>query len=140
MTASSSVEAEFITAVTAVKVACYLCCVLKKFGEEQTELTDIYIDNLFAMKVIIDNCSPTKRIHHMDLRFFSIQDWKEAGDIIMKHIPGILNPSDDMIKPLGWVLHARHCRFIIGHYGQIIIAFFEYYSSIQGCVVFVSQP
>ena len=53
----------------------------------------------------------------MDLRFFSIQDWREAGDIIMKHIPGVLNPSDDMTKPLGWVLHARHCRRIMGHYG-----------------------
>ena len=50
-------------------------------------------------------------------QFFSIQDWREAGDIIMKHIPVILNPSDDMTKPLGWVLHARHCRRIMGHYG-----------------------
>ena len=25
----------------------------------------------------------------------------------MEHLPGILNPSDDLTKPLGWVLHAR---------------------------------
>ena len=53
----------------------------------------------------------------MALRFFAIQDWREEGDIIMKHIPGILNPSDNMTKPFGWVLHARHCRRIMGHYG-----------------------
>ena len=53
----------------------------------------------------------------MALRFFAIQDWREAGDIIMKHIPGILNLPDYMTKPLGWVLHARHCRPIMGHYG-----------------------
>ena len=52
----------------------------------------------------------------MALRFFSIQDWREARDIIMKHIPGVLNPSDDMTKPHGWILHARHCRRIMGHY------------------------
>jgi hypothetical protein len=53
----------------------------------------------------------------MDLRFFAIQDWREAGDIVMSHIAGILNPSDDLTKPLGWVLHSRHCRRIMGHYG-----------------------
>ena len=117
LTAGSSTEAEFIAAVTAAKLARYLRCVLKQLEEEQTEPTDIYIDNLSALKIINDNCSPTERTRHMDLRFFSIQDWREAGDIIMKHIPGILNPSDDLTKPLGWVLHARHCRRIMGHYG-----------------------
>ena len=38
----------------------------------------------------------------MTLRFFAIQDRREEGDIIMEHIPGVLNPSDDMTKPLGW--------------------------------------
>ena len=52
----------------------------------------------------------------------------------MKHIPGVLNPSDDMTKPLGWILHARHCRRIMGHYGWT--TFCKYYSSIPGCVVF----
>ena len=28
----------------------------------------------------------------------------------------ILNPSVDLTKPLGWVLHARHCRRIMGHF------------------------
>ena len=54
----------------------------------------------------------------MDLRFFAIQDWREAGNIIMKHIPGtgILNPSDDLTKPLGLVFHAIHCcHIIMGH-------------------------
>ena len=34
----------------------------------------------------------------------------------MEHLPGILNPSDDLTKPLGWVLHARHARRSMGHY------------------------
>ena len=37
----------------------------------------------------------------------------------MKHIPGIINPSDDLTKPLGWVLHARHVRRIMGHSAAI---------------------
>ena len=117
LTAGSSTEAEFIAAVTAAKLTRYLRCILKQLDEEQTEPTVIYIDNLSALKIINDNCSPTERTRHMDLRFFSIQDWREDKSIIMKHIPGILNPSDDLTKPLGWVLHARHCRRIMGHYG-----------------------
>ena len=108
LTTGSSTEAEFIADVTAAKLAQYLHCVLKQLGEEQTEPTDICIDNLSALKIINDNFSPTEQTCHMDLRFFSIQDWREAGDIIMKHIPGVLNPSDNLNKPLGWVLHARH--------------------------------
>ena len=34
----------------------------------------------------------------------------------MEHLPAILNPSDDLTEPLGWVLHARHARHGMGHY------------------------
>ena len=40
-------------------------------------------------------------------------DWKENGDIKLLHIPGVINPADD--KPLGWILHSRHARYIMGH-------------------------
>jgi hypothetical protein len=116
LTAGSSTESEFIAAVTAAKLARYLRTVLKQLGFAQTKPTVIFIDNLSALKIINDNTSPTDRTRHMDLRFFAIQDWREAGDIIMSHIAGILNPSDDLTKPLGWVLHSRHCRRIMGHY------------------------
>ena len=38
---------------------------------------------------------------HIDVRLFAIQGWKEAGDIITYHIPGIISPMDDLTKPLG---------------------------------------
>eukprot|EP00980_Cylindrotheca_fusiformis_P018583 scaffold6159_cov207-Cylindrotheca_fusiformis.AAC.1 len=59
---------------------------------------------------------PTERSRHILIQFFAIQDWKDAGDIILHHIPGIINPSDDLTKPLGWILHSRHCRRLMGHY------------------------
>ena len=34
----------------------------------------------------------------------------------MRHIPGIINPSDDLTKAFGWVLHALHARCGMGHY------------------------
>ena len=34
----------------------------------------------------------------------------------MRHIPGIIHPSDDLTKALGWILHARHAHHGMGHY------------------------
>ena len=34
----------------------------------------------------------------------------------MCHIGGIINPSDNLTKALGWVLHSRHARRGMGHY------------------------
>ena len=116
LTAGSSTEAEFIAAHHAAKIAKYLRMVLKQLGYEQRGPTVIHIDNLSALNIINNNTSPTDRTRHLDLRYFAIQDWREAGDIVMEHIPGVINPSDDLTKPLGYVLHARHCRRIMGHY------------------------
>ena len=55
---------------------------------------------------IVENAN--ERSRHIDIQHFAIQDWAEAGDIIMRHIPGIINPPDDLTKPLGWILHSRH--------------------------------
>ena len=49
----------------------------------------------------------------MDLEFFLIQEWIEASGIIMKHIPSVLNPSDDVSKPLGWFVHTSHVLCIM---------------------------
>ena len=59
---------------------------------------------------------PTERSRHIDIQHFAIQDWKESGDLIMKHISGMINASDDLTKPLGWILHERHARRLMGHY------------------------
>ena len=47
---------------------------------------------------------PTERSRHIDIQFFAIQDWKDA----IEHVPGVINLSDDLTEPLGWVLHSRH--------------------------------
>ena len=77
--------------------------------------TKLCEDNASTIK-IANARQPTERSRHIDIQFFAIQDWKDAGDIVMEHIPGIINPSDDLAKPLGWVLHSRHARRLMGHY------------------------
>ena len=116
LTAASSTEAEFIAAYSATKAARYLHFILLKLGYEQSEPTLIYIDNMSALQMINDNTLPTEHTRHMDIWYFAIQDWREDKDILMFHIPGVMNPSDGLTKPLGYVLHAQHCQLTIGHY------------------------
>ena len=115
ITATSSTEAEFLAAVLAAKHAKYLRAILNELGFVQLLPTPIYEDNMSAIK-IINAKVPTERSRHIDIQHFAIQEWKERGDIVMCHIPGIINPADDLTKPLGWVLHARHARRIMGHF------------------------
>ena len=119
VTAGSSTEAEFFAAYSAGKVARYLRAILRELGFEQREPTPIYIDNEPALRIINDNSIPTERFCYVAIIFFALQDWCRIDkSIIMKKISGIINPSDDNTKPLGAVLHCRHCscRRIMGHY------------------------
>ena len=118
LTAGSSTEAEFFAAYEAGKICRFLRMVMKQLGYEQSLATTIYIDNMSALKMINENTSPTERCRHVDLRYWAIQDWKRVDQsLFMTHLPGVLNISDDQTKPLGYVLHARHCRRAMGHYG-----------------------
>jgi len=114
-TATSSTESEFLAAVTAAKQARYLRAIMKELGFAPLGPTPIYEDNESAIKMINAKI-PTPRSRHIDIQHFAIQDWKDDGDIVMRHIPGIINPSDDLTKPVGWVLHSRHSRRIMGHF------------------------
>ena len=89
---------------------------LTELGFPQLKPTRIFEDNASTIK-IVNARVPTERTRHIDIRFFAIQGWKERGDIILHHIPGIINPSDDLTKPLGWVLHSRHAPQLMGQYG-----------------------
>jgi hypothetical protein len=52
------------------------------------------------------NVSPlATRSRHIHIQHFAIQEWHQRGDIIMHHIPGIINPSDQATKALGWIIN-----------------------------------
>ena len=116
ITATSSTEAEFLAAVLAAKRATYLRAILKELGFPQDGPTPINEDNMSAIQMINAKV-PTERSRHIAIQLFAIQDWKEGQEIVMRHIPGIINRSDDLTKPLGWVLDARHARRMMSHYG-----------------------
>ena len=85
----------------------HLQSVLKDLGFAQEQPTVLYEDNEAAI-AMINQRKPTTRSCHIDVQFFVIQEWHKQGDILMKHVPGILNMADDSTKALGWILHYRH--------------------------------
>ena len=113
--ATSSTEAEFYSAVTTAKIVKYLRYVLTELDALRPGPTRMLIDNLAALQMINEN-RPTPRARHIEIQHFAIQEWRRQGDLIMEHLSGVLNPSDDLTKALGWVLHARHARRSMGHF------------------------
>jgi len=91
---TSSTEAEFVAAVHAAKIARYLRSVLKDLGFTQEHPTVLYEDNQAAI-AMINQHKPTTCSRHNDVQFFAIQEWCRQGDILMRHIAGILNMADD---------------------------------------------
>ena len=119
LTALSSIKAEFIAAVTAAKTAKYIRSVLHKLRLWQTDPTPIYEDNKPTIDIVASQ-KPTEQTRHINICFFAIQDWiHKSRDIVLSHIPGVINPSDDLTKPLGRVLHERHARYVMGHYNVV---------------------
>jgi Reverse transcriptase (RNA-dependent DNA polymerase)/GAG-pre-integrase domain len=113
--ATSSTEAEFIAAVQAAKMAKYLRSVLHDLGYTQSTPTPIYSDNEAAILMTNAN-KPTQRSRHIDIQWYAIQECMQRGDIILRHIAGIINPADSLTKALGWILHLRHVRRLMGHH------------------------
>ncbi len=113
--ATSSTEAEFYAAVTMAKLVKYLCYILKELDSLRPGPTRLLIDNVAALHMINED-RPTPRARHIEIQHFAIQEWRKQGDLVMEHLSGVLNPSDDLTKPLGWVLHSRHARRSMGHY------------------------
>ena len=118
-TATSSTKAEFLAAMTAAKHAKYLRVVLLELGYPQDGLPPLCKHKMPAINMI-NNRVPTERSRYIDIQHFAIQDWAEAKDIVMRHIPGILSISDGLTKALGWVLHSRHARRMVGHFLNLI--------------------
>ena len=112
----SSNEAKIIAAVHAAKIAKYPRSILSELGYPQDGPTTLYEDNAAAI-LMINACRPTSRSQHIDIQHFAIQKWKANQEIVLKHIPGIINSADSLMKLLGSTLHHRHVHRLMGHYG-----------------------
>ena len=115
--ATSSTEAEFIAAVSAAKLAKYLRSVLRELGFPPSGPTLIYEDNMATIAMVNEN-KPTTRSRHIDIQHFALQEWRARGIVKLVYLATTINPADQATKALGWILHSRHARRAMGHYGR----------------------
>ena len=57
---------------------------------------------------------PTKRTRHMDIRYFTIQQWVAEDLLCLKRIDTADNFADSMTKPLGRTLFYSHMNYVMG--------------------------
>jgi hypothetical protein len=117
-TTDSSCASEFVQYVHTGKRIKYVRSILIELGVPQQGPSPIYGDNMAAI-LMANNTRPTERTRHLDIRWFAIQEWIHVDrDIILLHIPGILNPSDSQTKALSYRLHHRHMSRAMGSLGS----------------------
>ena len=111
--AGSSTEAEFAAAAAAAKHILHLRTLLEEIGLRQEAATILFEDNQGAL-LMANAQRPTKRTRHMDIRYFTIQQWVAEDLLCLKRIDTDDNYSDSMTKALGRTLFYRHMNFVMG--------------------------
>jgi hypothetical protein len=99
----------FVAAIHATKLAKYLHAVLFEFGVPQEGPMPLYEDNISAITMINER-KPTSNSRHIDIQYFTIQEWRHRGIIVMHHLPSIINVADQATKALSWTLHSHHAH------------------------------
>ena len=50
---------------------------------------------------MINKNRPTTHARHIEIQNFAIKEWQAKKEVIIRHIPGIMNPSDNLTKTFG---------------------------------------
>ena len=111
--ALSSTEAEFYALAEEGKLVLYLRMVLADLGFVQIEPTAVYEDNRGALQVT-QASKPTKRMRHVETRYFAILQWIENDFIQVLKIDSADNTADILTKPTGRIMFYRHSDTITG--------------------------
>jgi hypothetical protein len=113
-------EGELIQLVLTGKKVKQVRTVMTELGFPQKNPSPIFGDNIPSISMMGNNVRPTDRTHHMDIKWFALQEWIHIDkDIILIHIPGELNSSDALSKALTWVKHYRHMSRAMGSVGPV---------------------
>ena len=72
---------------------------------------NIYTDSLVVIKML-ERGTMSQATKHLHLAFHEIKEHVDAGHIKLIHVAGTDNPADILTKPLGRVLHDKHCNTI----------------------------
>ena len=96
------------------QMSLYLRSILWDLGVPQDAATILYEDNNGAT-AMANAGKPTPHTRHIDIKFYSIQDWVERDLLVLLRIDTLVNTADHLTKPLSCILFYRHQDFYMGH-------------------------
>ena len=111
--AQSSTESEFMSACDAGKISLYLRSILDELHINQENATLLYEDNKGAL-LMANAQMPTRRTRHMEIKYFSLQDWIEEDLILLHTVESSKNIADTFTKQLGRNLFHKHNDTVMG--------------------------
>jgi len=88
----------------------YRCCLADGVVTYRSRTQSISVQSSTEAELIAANAAAkvTKYLQH----------WRLMKDIILIHLPGVVNPVDMLRNALSWVLHHHHAPYLMGHYGN----------------------
>ena len=95
----SSTKAEYRTLSDIAAELSWICSILKSVGVPQTEVAEIYCDNLSAVHLIA-NPVLHKKSKHFATHYHFAREKVAAGTLVVKHIPAAQQLADIFTKPL----------------------------------------
>jgi hypothetical protein len=113
----SSAECQFVTTIGVAKVTKLLRAIILQISICQLEATELYEDNAAAI-MMSNEKRPTDRSRHINIQHFALHERVTNGELILRHIRGIINPDDYLTKALVWLLHHRHSTRVMIMYGS----------------------
>jgi hypothetical protein len=115
--ALSSTEAEVIAGCAARKIVKYFRKVFTDLRFPLTRPTPVGEDN--AGTILISNRNrPSGRTRHLDIQYFTSQEWVQRGLMKYFKICRTVNPAEAMSKALFRILFYQHFDRVQGYFGS----------------------
>eukprot|EP00957_Ditylum_brightwellii_P130190 9931254-Ditylum_brightwellii.AAC.1 len=70
-----------------------------------------------AAIMMANNNKPNGWTQHININYFTLQEWVIYGKVKLSHICRVTNPADALTKALGWALHCCHVMRIMDYLG-----------------------
>ena len=114
--AMSSTEAEIMAASHTALEILYFRGLLREMGEDMTEPTVLYVDNMGAVALSKDLKS-CQRSRHVERRYLKVRELVAQGDIVVRYRETSENPADVLTKPLDAATFNKHVATLMSNTG-----------------------
>ena len=108
----SSTEAELVAISDMSNNILWLRQMLEQMGYVQPA-TRILEDNVSTIALLTNRVTHRQSTRHVNMRYFFVRDRIRTGEIVVEHVPGILQVADMMTKPLEGTQLRRLCEHIM---------------------------